>query len=658
MSKLPAKGQFHRSLKRFGGLLPGGLRPFARRVWRGGRRRFRALSSKFKDAGYDETEWTLVITAVEICDRHGTGVLLRKLIGSRNHILNIRSRTRYFGECSINCNSIQLAWDRMRPQDRLKRLAAALGNRNIKTVIVVPYRGSDLELALAVKAICGARLITWVMDDNCVFTGKIPSETMQRCLDSSNITFGISRELCDAYQATFGVRMYLLPPNVEDRNPPGADCETGNGRAVMVGNVWSRNWLRRLSKAVAKTDLSVDWFGNTEMAEQEMSELMDKAGIELKGFIPESELLAMAPRYDFAIVPTSALDDGEENSSRIAIARLSLPSRIPTLMAAARIPIVVVGNPETAAGNFVIKTGIGVCSPYETEQLTETFENVRDLGYRKSIRERCGELANVFSSNDLFEWVESSAETGTPADSRFEDLFPPTVESGSSFVFDLPTGGSRLWEGYRIFEVLRKNGTSFDSFFVLGSGRTPVEIWRNRVSLLSSHVATPDLVFGHLTDNGIGKEGTSSSVKLERIPMVPPPGDSEEGEGEQEAIPLVEEELGSFELTEEEASSAAQLAEKAGISGGSVLAIGSGDAGIFLNGNAESLRSFPLVVVDLSLETERHQEDFSARLLRNMDEAGYEYFERAVSARHPKTGLALGEEAFFLKKEVSGSLFV
>jgi hypothetical protein len=658
MKKLSAKGRFLRVITKLGGMLPASLRPFARRVWRGGRRRVRAHSSRFQNAGYDETEWTLVITAVEICDRHGTGVLLRKLIGSRANILNIRSRTRYFGECSLDCKSIALAWDRMRPPNRLKRLSSALGNRNIGTIIVVPYRGSELEMALAVKAICDAKLVTWVMDDNCVFTGRIPPDVMQRCLDLSDITFGISRELCDAYQAAFGVRMYLLPPNVEDRDAPGPDCETGNGRALMVGNVWSRNWLRRLSRAVAKTDLSVDWYGNTETAEQEMSELMDEAGIVLKGFIPESELLALAPGYDFAIVPTSALDDGEEDSSRIAIARLSLPSRIPTLMAAARIPIVVVGDPETAAGNFVIKTGIGVCSPYETEPLRETFESVRDISYRKSIRERCGELASVFSSNDLFEWVESSADSGIPVDTRFEDLLPPSVESGSSFVFDLPTGASRLWEGFRVFEVLRKNGTTFDSFFVLGSGRNPVETWRKRVSLLSSHVSTtPDLVFGQLSDGKGDKDSPLRHVRFERIPMVPPSATSEEGDEEQEAIPLAEKELGSFELNEEEAGSAAGLGEKAGISGHSVLVVDSVDAETFLNGSAENLRSFPLVVVELSLETERQKEDFSARLLRNMEEAGYEYFERAVSARHPKTGWALGEEAFFLKKDRSRSLF-
>ena len=364
---------------------------------------------------------TVIVSGQEICDKHGTGVLLRKLLQGEDEILHVRARTRYGGECSIESPSKEVEWEWKYPTQRVPKLCKAIGKRIVKNVIVVPYKESELEMAGVICEMFGAKLIVWVMDDNCVESEEMDRGEMQVAIDRADIVFGISWEMCEAYNKAFGKEVYLLPPIVEPGNFP-KNLSKGNGKALMVGNVWSPHWMARLREAISGIDLEIDWYGSPNR--NSLGETLDgleDLGIHLRGFVPESELLKRAREFDFVIVPTSEFDD-DEDASRIAIAKLSLPSRIPTLMAATGIPIVVIGDEKTAAAHFVTQLGIGKCCPYNKDLLVETFKSASAEEFRHEVFARSRDVSQAFSCEGLFPWMLQSAELGSPKDDRFESL--------------------------------------------------------------------------------------------------------------------------------------------------------------------------------------------------------------------------------------------
>ena len=289
------------------------------------------------------------------------------------------------------------------------------------------FFADDLITAICLKEMFEAPLCIYVMDDNNVGAHGIPDHLFREALGKARLRLGISPEIRDAYAAKYGVPFHLLPPLVEaascQRVPHQPDEAFLRDRTgVLIGNVWSQQWLGRLRAALKVSGLKVHWYGNTKATWLQYSpEQLAADGIETMGFLPEGELLARLKMYPYAIIPSGSLD---EHDDRPELARLSLPSRIPFLMGTTNLPLVVVGHPETAAAHFVSRFQVGGVCPYDGTALRKLVETVSDAQAQMRFRQNAIETAPKFALPNPGRWIWDSLEHGAPVNDRFDQLMP------------------------------------------------------------------------------------------------------------------------------------------------------------------------------------------------------------------------------------------
>ncbi|MGB7794133.1 MAG: hypothetical protein WBL39_23295, partial [Terrimicrobiaceae bacterium] len=111
----------------------------------------------------------VLITSGEINDRHGTGILLTRIFPVAS-AFNIHARSFYGSQGPFTAVEVANGG----PDDRfassiLRQIAGLL---RIEYILVVPYMPDDAHTAIALRQATGAPLVTWVMDDQAVFSDK------------------------------------------------------------------------------------------------------------------------------------------------------------------------------------------------------------------------------------------------------------------------------------------------------------------------------------------------------------------------------------------------------------------------------------------------------------------------------------------------------
>lgn len=370
----------------------------------------------------------VVVTLNEITDRHGTGPLLKRLLRGRPRVLSIRSRSDFGGQAYP-------AWSRVLRQDGSRRhhwyrnVLQVLGGTRVANVLCVPFLPDEVKTAIAIHGTFGARLCTYIMDDQNVAARGIPDELMNELLERSCLRLATHPELRAAYEAKFGRQFHLLPAVVPDdlilrgaAEPPDL---AGARRGALLGSFWDQSWFDRLCAALEGSGFTIDWFGNANSPWLRFPrQALSRAGITPRGVIPEDELARQLRRYPFVIVPVGALDGAESNRG---VAALSLPGRILFAASTSRTPILVVGNEMTCGSRFVARCGIGVTVPYRAAQLRAAMESLCDNSSQAKYRSRAAAVAGSFSDRGVSEWLFSSIAQGVPADTRFEDAFAETL---------------------------------------------------------------------------------------------------------------------------------------------------------------------------------------------------------------------------------------
>ena len=139
--------------------------------------------------------------------------------------------------------------------------------------------------------------------------------------------------------------------------------------------------------------------------------------------VREKDLTQVLARYAYAVVPSDTFDGGSSPSVR-AIAELSLPSRIPTLMCASHLPILVLGHAQTSAARFVRRFELGEVTPYETAAVQGALARLGRSETQERIRRRAAELSPSFSSRGATEWIWRSLAEGRACDEKYEHLMP------------------------------------------------------------------------------------------------------------------------------------------------------------------------------------------------------------------------------------------
>lgn len=364
----------------------------------------------------------VVVSHAEVNALHGTGVLLQRLFGDARDLASIRSRDDYDARQRFGVWSARVVQPGPDRAAALRRLRAVLGRSPVRRILAVPYHPDDARTALALLDAGGGPLCTWVMDDRNVQARGIPDALLGELLRRSALRLAISQELCDALQGKYGLPFAFVPPVVDPGlvqrtpAPPPADARRG----AMIGNVWGQRWLGRLCEVLDGSGIELDWYASSGLRWHVLGEPeLRRAGIHRRVGLPDAALVPELRRAAFAVLPTGTLDADDDGA---AIARLSLPSKLVYTTAAAHLPVLVVGDPGTAAARFVARAGIGLTVPYERRAFRAAAAELARPEVQAAFRARAAELAPTFSADGARAWIWRSLEAGGPVDDRWERL--------------------------------------------------------------------------------------------------------------------------------------------------------------------------------------------------------------------------------------------
>jgi FkbM family methyltransferase len=426
-----------------------------------------------------------IVTPNEVNDRHGTGVIIRRCFDGIPGILSIRS-TNLHSDHQFGDFAFRFAHQGLPREESYRRLLEVLRGNSFKYVICVPYLEDELVTAIILKEAFGAKLCIYVMDDNHLEGGQIPEVLMWEALEKADLRLAISPEMRDAYENKFRRKFWLRPPVVTPasvasvpRIPP--DEALTKCRGIVVGSLWSTQALNRLASSVSAAALQVDWFGNANASwlQYNIDELAAK-GVIVRGFVPESELAQKIRDYAYALVPSGTL---EADDLRADLAKYSLPTRMPFLLAVGNIPTIVLGNRLTAAAGFVERFRVGKVVSYSGSELRAAVSELCSAPVQAEIRSRAAGLAESFSALGVGQWILAAMDAGKPEDETLEWLMP---RRRSDFAYYLeppvPSGTAHDYVTvYQSLERLKRRG--FDPDFVLDVGAS-TGIWSISVNKL------------------------------------------------------------------------------------------------------------------------------------------------------------------------------
>ncbi len=379
----------------------------------------------------------VIINVAEINDRHGVGVLLQRIFKDRSRIFAIRSLNLYGGNSTFGRYDHSLGAIGLSQSEIFARIQTALDQHTVKRVLCIPYHAEEIFAALAVHKLFGAKICTYLMDDQNVITRSIPDELMAELLAKSALTLAISPEMRDVYTTKYQVPIYFAPPVipaalVADSTIAVLPTVKREPIGAIFGNIWSPQWLKLLRTMTRETGETIDWYGNTgaDWNFSDRSQLSGDGIIE-RGFLPtEAEVVAALRKYAYVVVPSGTLDHRDDN---LATSWLSLPSRIPFVLATANTPIIVLGHASTAAAKFVDRFGIGIVADYDPASFKAAVAYITKEPVQQRMRTNAASIAPQFVNEQMDEWIWQSLTLGKPIDDRFEKLLTNKADYTESF---------------------------------------------------------------------------------------------------------------------------------------------------------------------------------------------------------------------------------
>jgi hypothetical protein len=386
------------------------------------------------------TDADVIINAVEINDRHGVGILLQRIFKDRSNTISIRTFNSYAGEYSFGAFDYLLGSIDLSRIDVFAKIDKVLFGHSIKRVLCIPYHVEEIFAALAIHELFGASICTYLMDDQNILIDGIPDELMSELLNKSALRLAISSEMRDAYQTKYRQTIYFAPPvipktlvNLEipsqfvSIDPEVSKIEdrvfdrTYDLSGAIIGNIWSPQWLQLLRTMTREAGVKLDWYGNSgaDWNMGDRSQLIAD-GITERGFLPTEPDVAKALRsHPYVVVPSGTLDERDDNHST---SWLSLPSRIPFVMATSNTPIIVVGSRNTAAARFVERLQIGTVADYDPVSFRTAVAYVTQPQTQLQMRQNATRQVEYFVNEQMDEWIWQSLAAGEPIDRRFAEL--------------------------------------------------------------------------------------------------------------------------------------------------------------------------------------------------------------------------------------------
>lgn len=378
-------------------------------------------------------ERDLLITAVETNERHGVGVLLRRIFHDSSEFVCLRTTSLYGGHEPFGTAHHELCSRFLTVSQVREHLAGILALYRIRRIVCVPYYREEFVHAVLAKEATGAPLVTYLMDDQNIFARNVPDRWVRQLLKTSDLVLGISVEMCTAYRAKFGHDVALLPPLLNRHEPLIPNYWVSEGdlpiQCAMIGNVWTAARFRDLRTLAREAGATIDWYGNGPKASwiEGNPDDWEADGIRCLGFLPDDDLIAALASYPFIIVPSGTLGPDDDNP---AFSRLSLPSRLIFLHARTDTPVVVMGSPDTAAGRFVLGHGTGLCSTFNAADFINTAGRIMSPPTRDDIRRRIRGIAERLVMDNMDAWIWDSLTRRKAQDASFQEVFegsPPQI---------------------------------------------------------------------------------------------------------------------------------------------------------------------------------------------------------------------------------------
>jgi hypothetical protein len=372
----------------------------------------------------------LVITAGEVNTLHGTGTLLLRIFAESSSIISLRTHNFYESKQQFGGAELCLPLAQSARAEMSSWLRWYVAGTTVRRILCLPYTPAEATLALTAREMLGVPLCTYVMDDKNVCADGISDVLMHELLAKSRLRLVISPEMRDAYEKKYRMRFWVLSPVVSDRivkrdTVPAGEIDPKRG--VLLGNIWGQRWLDMLRDVFRGGDVEVDWFCNQKTPSGLKFNRAEVArdGLHQLDPVGEDDLPGVLSRYAFAIVPTDLLD-GQSPPTVRAIAELSLPSRMVTLLAAGHAPMIVLGSPKTCAASFLRRFGLGVVASYERETVRSAIAEITSPEAQAAIRGRAAALAPRFSAQGVADWIWRSLDAGKAATLDYEELMPKT----------------------------------------------------------------------------------------------------------------------------------------------------------------------------------------------------------------------------------------
>ncbi|MFN9175450.1 MAG: hypothetical protein ACK58N_13365, partial [Synechocystis sp.] len=376
------------------------------------------------------TRFDVVVVPCEVNERHGTGILLKRIFSDSEGIISLRSRNVHGGQQDFGGCDFCLSHSGRSYSQVLLEIYQQFKDKRPKQILSVPYFLDDFLSSIALKELFDVPMCTYIMDDQNIYDHSIPDDVMRLFLEKSDLRLGIGTELCEAYESKYGLKFWTVPPVVEGKfiqnkiQSPSQNLQNER-HGILIGNIWRQSWLDNLRILIKNSSSKIDWYGkpNRDWLSFQNEELAAD-GIVLKGFFepfsPEEEkLIELLRTFPYTIIPSAGYEDeGQE------LARLSLPSRIPFIVATSNVPVIILGRKDSAAANFVERFGLGVTCDYDCASFSQAVDFVCDPQNQMQIRQRGAELSRLFTADGLADWLWRSLAAKEPIDLRFKELYP------------------------------------------------------------------------------------------------------------------------------------------------------------------------------------------------------------------------------------------
>lgn len=208
-------------------------------------------------------EVDVVITTNEINDRHGTGVLVKRILQNRPNLFCVRFQNDW-GDHDFGDWNIRLPKTGLNRTESFRNVLRLFRGRRVRQVLCVPFLADELMTSIAIQEAFGARLCAYVMDDQNVTADGIPDALMREFLEKCSLRLATHPELRLAYEHKYGMPFSVLPALAPESLIPRSVSApvTDVRRGALFGSFWDQSWFDRLCAALEHSGCEIDWFGN------------------------------------------------------------------------------------------------------------------------------------------------------------------------------------------------------------------------------------------------------------------------------------------------------------------------------------------------------------------------------------------------------------